>query len=151
MESVARLRDFYNATGAVQICMDADGVGGPVADRCRELGLPVVDVRGGFTSSDPRQYANVRTQLWGEMREWLDIGDIPDHYELKRELGTMKWGYSGKMAEQLVSKKKLTDARGKRIASPDYADALAYTFFFSTISMFKRKLRAKPVIRRLSI
>lgn len=148
MVTVAKLKDVASKYNAAQICMDADGVGGPVADRCRELGLPVTDVRGSFTSTDPRQYANVRTQLWGEMREWLDHGDIPDHYELKRELGTMKWGYSGKMAEQLVSKKKLTDARGKRIKSPDYADALAYTFFFSTISIHKRKVVAKRIKRR---
>jgi len=151
MVTVAKLKDIAAKYNASKICMDADGVGGPVADRCRELGLPVTDVRGSFTSSDPRQYANIRTQLWGEMREWLDYGDIPDHYELKKELGTMKWGYSGKMAEQLVSKKKLIDARGRRIKSPDYADALAYTFFFSTISSFKNKTRAKPIKKRKSI
>lgn len=151
MVTVAKLKDLYSKSGAQQICMDADGVGGPVADRCRELQLPVVDVRGSLTSSNPRQYANVRTQLWGEMREWLDVGDIPDHYELKKELGTMKWGYSGKMAEQLVSKKKLTDARGKKLNSPDYADALAYTFFFSTLSVVRRKVKAMQIQRRRSI
>jgi hypothetical protein len=151
MVTVAKLKDIVGKYSAVQVCMDADGVGGPVADRCRELGIPVVDVRGSFTSSNPRQYANVRTQLWGEMREWLDTGDIPDHYELKKELGTMKWGYSGKMQEQLVSKKSLVDARGKRIKSPDHADALAFTFFFSTLSTYKMKKKAKPIKKRKSI
>lgn len=151
METVAKLKDFYTKTGAQAICMDADGVGGPVADRCRELLLPVTDVRGSLPSTNPRQYANIRTQLWGEMREWLSTGSIPDHYDLKKELGTMKWGYSGKMAEQLVSKKKLTDARGKRIGSPDYADALCYTFFFSSLSMVKRKVKAQMIQRRRSI
>jgi len=149
METVAKLQDLYVSTNAVCIYMDADGVGGPVADRCRQLGLPVMDVRGSLPSTDPRQYANVRTQLWGEMREWLSNGGcIPNHHELKMELGTMKWGYSAKMAEQLVSKKALTDASGKRLNSPDHADALALTFFQSTISMTVRRIAARPVIRR---
>lgn len=148
MQIVAKLKDIYFNTSASAIFMDADGVGGPVADRCRQLGLPVSDVRSSLPSTDPRQYANVRTQLWGEMREWLATGAIPDHHELKRELGTMTWGYSGKMAEQLTSKKRLVDASGKKISSPDHADALAYTFFDSTLSMSMRTVKARVVRRR---
>lgn len=148
MQIVAKLKDIYFGTNASAIFMDADGVGGPVADRSRQLGLPVSDVRSGFPSTDPRMYANVRTQLWGEVREWLVEGSIPDHHELRTELGTMTWGYSGKMAEQLTSKKKLVDKSGKKISSPDHADALAYTFFDSTLSMAKRNVKARVVRRR---
>ena len=148
MEVVAKLKDIYFDTKASAIYMDADGVGGPVADRCRQVNLPVVDVRSSLPSSDPRLYANVRTQLWGEVREWLVHGSIPDHHELKTELGTMTWGYSAKMAEQLTSKKRLVDNRGKKISSPDFADALAYTFFCSSLSMTRKRVKALPVIRR---
>jgi len=148
METVARLRDVDMKYNASAIYMDADGVGGPVADRCRELQMHVIDVRGGLPSTRPRQYANVRTQCWGEMREWLDTADIPDHYDLKRELGTMKWGYDGKMAERLVSKKQLVDKRGKRISSPDHADALAYTFHSSCLSISTRKTKAITIQKR---
>lgn len=148
MQIVAKLKDIYFGTAASAIFMDADGVGGPVADRCRQLGLPVSDVRSSLPSTDPRMYANVRTQLWGEVREWLAEGSIPAHDELVRELGTMTWGYSGKMAEQLTSKKKLVDKSGKKISSPDHADALAYTFFDSTLSMAKRNVKARVVRRR---
>lgn len=148
MESVAKLMDLYRKYGASIVFMDADGVGGPVADRCREVGLRVADVRGGMPSTDPRQYANIRTQCFGELREWLATGDLPDHYQLKKELGTMKWGYSRNMAEQLTSKQKLTDARGKKIPSPDHADALAYTFFDFTITQPRAKTKAKPIRKR---
>jgi hypothetical protein len=40
------------------------------------------------------------------------------------------------------------DASGKKISSPDHADALAYTFFDSTISMTRRKSKARPVVNR---
>ena len=146
-ESIGMLRDIYFSVSASVIFMDADGVGGPVADRCRDLKLPVLDIRSSLPSSDPKQYANIRTQMWGEMREWLNTGSIPDHDELKRELGTMTWGYSAKMAEQLTTKRKLVDAAGKKIKSPDHADALAYTFFDSTLSMTRRNTKARPVRR----
>ncbi len=147
MELVAKLKDVYNATQASIIYVDADGVGGPVADRSRELGMPVADVHSSLPSTDPRQYANIRTQLWGEMREWLGAGSIPDNHELMTELGTMTWGFSSKMAEQLTSKKRLVDNSGKRIHSPDRADALAYTFMDSTLSMTRRHTKARPVKR----
>ncbi|MFA7222652.1 MAG: terminase family protein [Bacilli bacterium] len=145
---VSKLRDLYSSTQASVIYMDADGVGGPVADRCREVGLPVVDVRSSLPSSDPRQYANIRTQLWGEVREWLVTGSIPNHQGLQRELGTMTWGYSAKMAEQLTSKKRMTDNTGKKIPSPNTADALAYSLMDSALSMRRRRTKALPVIRR---
>jgi phage terminase large subunit len=148
METVAKLQELYKNTQAIVIYMDADGVGGPVADRCRQIGLPVVDVRGSLPSIDPRQYANTRTQLWGEMREWLQRGDIPMHHELREELGNMKWGYNGVMAEQLVAKRKMTDAQGRKVHSPDFADALAFTFFQSITTVSRRATRAKPIRRK---
>lgn len=146
---VAKLKDVYMASGASSIYIDADGVGGPVGDRARELRLPVVDIRSSLPSSSPRQYANVRTQLWGEMREWLQQGSIPNDNDLKFELGTMTWGFSSKMAEQLTSKRKLVDASGKKIHSPDIADALAYTFYDSTLSMTRRRTKALPIRRTI--
>jgi hypothetical protein len=147
METVARLQELYKNTQAIVIYMDADGVGGPVADRCRQLGMPVVDVRGSLPSVDPRQYANTRTQLWGEMREWLAHGQIPMHHELREELGNMRWGHNGNMAEQLAVKRKLTDAQGRRLHSPDFADALALTFFQTVVTVARRTTRARPVRR----
>ena len=147
MEIVAKLRDLYKSSNASVIFMDADGVGGPVADRSRQLDLPVVDVHGSLPSSSPKQYANIRTQLWGEMREWLRFGSIPKNFELMQELGTMTWGFSNTMAEQLTSKRKLVDNRGKKLSSPDRADALAYTFFDSALSMTRRSTKALPIRR----
>lgn len=133
MEVVARVADVTRIYQVDCIYGDATGVGGPVLDRLREyfkidkIQIPVIDVVVGMKSSDPLQYANLRTQLWGEMRDWLmSGGDIPDHYELKKELKEMLWGYNGKMAMQLTTKKKL---KGLGVDSPDHADSLSMTFF----------------------
>ena len=126
MEIVAKLKDTFKAYPIVAAYGDSTGVGGPVLDRARELGINITDVIAAGTSRDPLQYANIRTELWGEMREWLQFANIPDHYDLKRELSTMTWGYSGRMQMQLTSKKQL---KSQKIPSPDHADALALTFF----------------------
>jgi hypothetical protein len=147
MELVAKLRDLYFSLESPTVFMDADGVGGPVADRCRQLGIPVVDVHGSLPSNDKRQYFNTRTQLWGEMREWLRHGSIPNNPTLMRELGTMSWGYSNQMSQQLTAKRKLTDTQGKKLDSPDRADALAYTFFDSSLSLRRRNTKALKVRR----
>ena len=145
MEVVARLSDAFAKYKPTVIYGDATGVGGPVMDRCRQMGLPVVDVMVGSKSSDPLQYANLRTQLWGEMRTWLADAAIPDHYDLKRGLREMTWGYTGKMAMQLTSKKNL---KSKGIGSPDHADALSLTFYDSIHSVRRRNTFARPIKKR---
>lgn len=149
MISVGKLQDVMARYSASICFMDADGVGGPVADRCRETGLNVVDVRGSFESTQPALYGNVRTQCWGHMRDWLQTADIWDHQQLKLELGTQQWGYTGKRQEILRSKKLVRDSRGRKIPSPDFADSLSFTFFQQTINVNMRtKTKALPMRHR---
>ena len=142
MEVVARVRDTCRQYKVSAVYMDATGVGGPVGDRIRELitDIPIIDVMVANRSSDPVQYANLRTQLWGELRQWLMIGDIPDHHDLKKELMGMTWGYNGRMAMQLTSKKQL---RGR--VSPDHADALALTMMDIQQTIRRRNVLPRKV------
>ncbi len=141
MEVVAKVSDVYRMYDVHTIYMDSTGVGGPVADRCRELSLPVVDVVVANKSDDPVQYGNLRTQLWGEMRSWLETADIPDSYELIKELSEMTWVWTNKMAMRLTSKKDLTD-------SPDHADALSFTLFNSSVSIRRVNVRARVINKK---
>ena len=146
MEVVTKARDLFYERSASHIYLDATGVGGPVGDRLRQLHLPVSDVMVGSPSTDKTQYFNLRAQLWGEMRSFLETGDIPDHFELRKELCNMRWGYSAKMAIQLIAKRAM---RNKDLGgSPDHADALSMTFFDSTLSIRKRGLAGKRKIRK---
>jgi hypothetical protein len=145
MEVVARMSDAVGEHNIQMIYGDSTGVGGPVLDRARQLiKVPIIDVVVAQRSTDPMQYANLRTQLWGEMRNWLQTGEIPDIYELKRELKEMTWGYNGKMAMQLTSKKQL------KTASPDHADALALSLYDASGTI--RRVNYKPrQIRRANV
>lgn len=143
METVARMRDEFYARKISSIYIDATAVGGPVGDRAREIGLPVVDVIVGSKSSDPAQYYNLRAQLWGQMREWLRNADIPAHDKLKKELGTMQWGYGNNMSILLMSKKQL---KSLRIPSPDHADSLSLHFFHEVLNVRRSRGKARRVM-----
>lgn len=107
------------------IFVDATGVGGPIADRLRQLGFNAVDVQFGGKSPDPQQ-ANLRTHIWWEMREWLKHAAIDDDEELETDLTGPEYGHNGKDLLMLESKEHMRDQRD--LASPDLGDALAMTF-----------------------
>lgn len=132
MEVASKVAETQAGYTCSVIYIDSIGVGAGTADRCRELGLPVKDVVVSGQSTDPKTYANIRAQLWGQMKDWFRGGNVDLPFEssdrdanLISQLTSMEYGYNNKMQIQLLSKKEL-----KRMgyASPDIADALSFTF-----------------------
>lgn len=134
MEVATKVAEFQAAHNCSAIFIDSIGVGAGTADRCKVLGLPIRDVVVSNKSTEPLVYANLRTQLWGKMREWLEnSADIPAEYARKEigltsQLTSMEYGYNNKMQMQLLSKK---DLKRMGYPSPDLADALSFTFYES--------------------
>ena len=131
MEVASRVAEFQNYHQCSAIFIDSIGVGAGTMDRCKELGLPVVEVIVSQKSSEPNIYSNLRAQLWGEMKKWLSNGaDIPlDSAEkdqnLVAELTSMEYGYNNRMQLQMMSER---DLKKMGHMSPDIADALSHTF-----------------------
>lgn len=108
------------------VVIDANGVGGPVADRLKQLGYVVHEVSTQGAPADKARYLNKRAELWDRMKDWLRSGCIPLDSELEDDLKGPEYHYNNaKNVLQLESKEKMKD-RG--LASPDGADALALTF-----------------------
>lgn len=105
------------------VCIDA-GNGTGVIDRLREMGYKVIEVWFGSASKE-EEYADLRTEMWANMREWLPGGCIDDDTDLKDDLVGPEYGFDKLERIKLESKEKMKD-RG--IASPDNGDALAVTF-----------------------
>lgn len=107
------------------VFVDAVGVGAGVCDRLKELGYTVMPVDSGARARNSAKYANKRVEMWAEMAEWLKVGCIPENPELLAELTapTYRFKSSGQME---LERKDEMKKRG--IASPDLADALAFTF-----------------------
>lgn len=109
------------------IFVDVIGIGAGVADRLRELGLPVrdINVSEAPTIFDER-YANLRAELWFKGKDWLAKKDchIANDTGLLEELVVPKMEYtsSGKLAVESKDKMK---KRGH--PSPNKADAFLLT------------------------
>lgn len=110
--------------------IDIGGLGAGVYDRLVELqyGDRVTAVNFGSKATDERKYFNKRSEMWGEMAEWIaDIitPSIPDDDSLHADLTAPGYRHSSNGQIKLDSKEKIKEELGK---SPDGGDALALTF-----------------------
>ncbi len=108
--------------------------GSVIIQRAKDSGFTnCFEVNFGETSTE-RHYKNVRSCIWDRMREWLNLGAIPDDEKLAQEfLGP---GANRNDHGKLVLESKESMAKQKK-KSPDFADALACTFY--------RKVAPPPV------
>jgi hypothetical protein len=120
--------------------IDGDGIGGGVTDYVRTY-LPQVwkerfnadlpswfrleEFHGGSTPVDGFMYFNRRAEVWGNMRDWLVTGQIPDDAELEADLTGPEYFHSNKNQIQLEKK---DDMKSRGLSSPDCGDMLAMTF-----------------------
>lgn len=101
---------------------DGTGVGGPVGDRIKQLGFPVIEIQFGGASPD-RRYANMRTFMWSRLKEWLEQGGaLPNDPELELELTSVEFKHNKR--DQLILESK-EEMKERGLASPDKADAFA--------------------------
>jgi len=113
------------------VFIDGGGVGGGVIDRVRQLGLDVIEINFGAKATDSR-YANMRAQMWGNMKEALLEGvRLPHSEDLRIDLTSLEYGYNSRNQIQLESKE---DAKKRGLSSPDLADALALTYALPVVS-----------------
>jgi len=116
------------------IVVETNGVGGPIADRLTEMGLPVLPIDVSNTASAKERYGRVRDELWWAAKEAFELAEyiIAPNSELDMALAEKLavelsspleiFSPSGKAG---VEPKKLTKARLRR--SPNLADAFIMT------------------------
>jgi len=146
MEVVSKLIDYQTLIHASAIFIDTIGVGAGVTDRAIEiLGNIVKPVIVSNKSTNPLQYVNLRSQLWGIMKEWLENGaSIPNDDSLRKQLTSMCYGFNNKMQVQLMAKK---DIKKLGLDSPDIPDALAYTFAGDVFNSFSKRTQPRAISR----
>lgn len=126
MDVASRVAEEIGACRPDAVFVDASGMGWGVVDRLRQLSHNVIGVQVGETAKDAEKYYNRRAELWCLMRDWLaDGASIPADRELADDLIGPEYGFDGRMRIQLEKKE---DMKGRGLASPDAADALAITF-----------------------
>ena len=107
------------------IFVDKVGVGGPLADRLRELHYPAIDI-GNNDSSPDRSCDSMGTYMWFKMRDAIRTGlAIPEDADLEADLTNRQYTMNSKEQWQLERK---DDMKKRGLSSPDDADALSLTF-----------------------
>ena len=106
--------------------VDGVGIGGPVADRLRELGFNAIMVQSGATADDKVRFKNRRAENWFRLADWMKTGKIPDDERLRQDLLSVVYTHTSSGKILLKSKKEMKDKHG--FPSPDSGDALMFTF-----------------------
>ena len=125
-----KVQDAIDEQKPDAVVIDGDGIGGAVYDYLKARGYDrktcLVEFHGGATPSDPHKYLNRRAEIWGEMKEWLAGGQIPDEAEIETDLTGPDYGYHPSKGCLVLESKDEMKARG--VDSPDLGDSLAMSF-----------------------
>jgi hypothetical protein len=116
------------------IFIDAGNIGAAIVDRLRQIGLRNVfevwfgstKVRDASWNGASVKVRNKRSEIWTNLRAWLEGGAIPDDDDLATDLTGVEYGYGPDQISIELERKE--DMRHRGMASPDEGDALACTF-----------------------
>lgn len=117
--------------GIERVCVDENGIGAGVGDRLRQLQPgKIFPVKLGTYGIDrSKEYFNGRAELWGKAKKWLKYGSLPANETLARQGASLLFSFDTHGRYQLERKK---DAEARKVGSPDYFDAFAYSFGIPT-------------------
>lgn len=130
MEIAGKLSNIIRQEHPKKVYIDVIGVGAGVVDRLREMGFNMVEgINVARTANEKEKFANLRAELWWQMRDWMMQNElpvqIPDDDELHGALCSL--GFKYRSNGQLLIESK-DDLRARGMPSPDEADALSLTF-----------------------
>lgn len=128
-ESVGIITDLARAEGTDEIKVDEIGVGGGVVDVLEENGFLDVGIDVSKGANDVDRFANLRAELWWNLREMLDVDParnpqpiaLPPDEELLAELSSVQFKYNSRGQVQIEAKDDMKKRLGR---SPDRADAV---------------------------
>jgi phage terminase large subunit len=131
------------------IVCDSIGIGAGVADRLRELGLPVVDVNVSESASSGK-FVRLRDELWQETRDWLasNNASLPYDERMRADLCGPRYSFDSSGRLKVESKDSL---KSRGVPSPDSADALALSLAPSALLSvaYSASRLSQPIRRRL--
>lgn len=147
-EVAAFLRPYKSRAEAINV--DVIGMGWYFARHLEDLGYPVADIdvskapfgrtRSAIADAKDR-YANLRSQLAWEMREYFESGDVGGVMDerLQSQLSTMKYKHDSRGRIALESKERMAK---KGIQSPDRAESLMLAM--ANLTVTRQKISIKP-------
>lgn len=118
---------------SVKINIDNGSIGAAVADYMAEDGWHVNRINFGGTPYDDGHYQDVVTEMYFDLRDKLELCDIPQDEELRAQLIQRKYMYiGGRRGYEVVKiepKDKFQEHATTNSHSPDEADALVLCYY----------------------
>lgn len=130
MQTAGKVKALYDDTPPAErpshIVVDTIGIGSGVADRMREMGLPVFMLNVSERPSIDGKYAKLRDELWWKCRQWFEGLDVEAQDDaLMGELADLLYSFTSNGQIKAESKDDVKKRLGR---SPDLADAFVATF-----------------------
>lgn len=119
------------------------GNGTGVIDRLREMKFRVNEVWFGGKANN-KEWANKRTEMYAELREWLGGAAVDNDPRLFGDLIGHEYDYFGKAKDSVILESK-ESMKDRGLNSPDDGDALALTF---AVKVSRRDARASQAFAR---
>ena len=142
VEFTGKVLAIYKSNSYSSVFVDGIGIGAGVVDQLKRFNVPVIDVVVSQKSTDPKSYFNLRSQIYGRMRDWLETASMGPDKELREDLLGINYSFNNKLQIILESKK---DMKKRGISSPDRGDALALTFAQDIYQQGTRRPQARAV------
>ncbi|HAY09375.1 MAG TPA: hypothetical protein DCY18_05470 [Thauera sp.] len=133
--SVNRVVDAYYASrdagsAPAAICVDASGLGIPMAQQLRDLGLPIVSVPFSEKANRDEMYVNKRAEMHFSAADWFRQRDcsIPYDEQLIEEMLTVRKINSDQGNRMRLLAEPKDEIKKRILRSPDRLDAFNLTF-----------------------
>src|SRR3990167_3463868 len=141
MVSVGKVKIEYDQAKPkpALICVDAIGLGAPVADRLAEQGLPIQCVNVSESHSSNERYLRLRDEMWERAREWFYKRDckIPNDEPFIGEICLIKWKPTSNGKMKVVTKAEMKHDINKSL---DRSEAFCFTFMTGGVVKKPRKI-----------
>ena len=128
METAGRVAAAIHEYNPKGVRIDEIGVGAGVVDRLKELGYDCIEgVNVSNRATDPDKFANLRAELFDNLRELFDRQqiEIPNDPDLISQLTSIRYSFASTGQIKIEDKETL---RRNGLPSPDLADALVLAF-----------------------
>lgn len=131
-ETKKALIDFMGGKDTV-LNIDNGHIGAAIADEIEDDGYTVNRVNFGGSPSDKEHYEDAVTEMYFNLRDILDLIDIPNDEELLAQISHRRYNYiNGKRGYEVMKIESKDDFKDHSIAkskSPDRADGLVLAFY----------------------
>jgi phage terminase large subunit len=150
MRTVGKAKSHWDDTAPSErpesIYVDSIGLGAGVADRLREMGLPVIDVNVSEAPSMRERFPRLRAEVWFQARAWFEgrnvcINRLPLAQQLVDELSSVEMRLLSNGKTDVETK---DDMRKRGLKSPNLADALNLTFAYQGAVQSGRSFAVAP-------